>query len=185
MIFIGIALFLALSCSAWYFAVTEWKAYTMNLTRQHLFELRDRLFDAARRGDISYDSTAYGMARVTINGMIRFCHELTFGRMLTIAIAAKFAGTPKFVLDYQQNLDTALAELPLDQQKLVKATMHEMNVFVVMHLLRTSTLFIYLMIGTVIATTTRRITRSVLKKATRSVTVQIIEGQANFLGAAA
>lgn len=45
--------------------------------RDQVFQLRDDLFDRAADGLISFDSPAYGLLRMTMNGYIRFCHKLS------------------------------------------------------------------------------------------------------------
>lgn len=56
--------------------------YREDCFRQELFELRDRLFDEARLGHISFDSRAYLATRTLLNGMLRFAHRISLSRFL-------------------------------------------------------------------------------------------------------
>jgi hypothetical protein len=55
-----------------------WQNWIVDVTRQRLFEVRDRLFDEAMRGRIFFEDPAYLAGREDINAMIRFCHRATW-----------------------------------------------------------------------------------------------------------
>jgi hypothetical protein len=59
-----------------------WQSACTDLGRQFIFERRDKLFDMALAGRISFDSEAYQSARQTLNGFLRFAHELTWPEIL-------------------------------------------------------------------------------------------------------
>jgi hypothetical protein len=59
-----------------------WQSLCIDLSRQFIFERRDRLFDMALAGRIEFDSEAYRATRRALNGMIRFAHELTWPDMV-------------------------------------------------------------------------------------------------------
>lgn len=61
-------------------------AYRLDRYRQELFEVRDRLFDYAAAGNISFDDAAYGMLRSTINGFMRFAHRMSFCHLVFVVI---------------------------------------------------------------------------------------------------
>ena len=56
--------------------------YREDRLRQELFELRDRLFDEAVEGNVSFDSHAYQATRLLLNGMLRFAHRLSLSRFV-------------------------------------------------------------------------------------------------------
>jgi hypothetical protein len=58
-----------------------WDQHFVEVTRQRLFEVRDRLFDEAASAG-KFDSPAYQATRLLINGQIRYAHKNTFGRLL-------------------------------------------------------------------------------------------------------
>jgi hypothetical protein len=55
-----------------------WQTVCTDLSRQFIFERRDRLFDMALAGRISFDSEAYKATRQALNGLLRFAHQLTW-----------------------------------------------------------------------------------------------------------
>ena len=66
--------------------------YRLDLVRQELFDIRDRLFDEAMNNQIAFDSPAYRYARTVINGMIRFSHRLSLSRLLVSMLLASEEG---------------------------------------------------------------------------------------------
>ena len=55
-------------------------AYRIDYLRQDLFELRDRLFDDAAAGRISFESHSYRATRTLLNGMLRYAHRMSLAR---------------------------------------------------------------------------------------------------------
>jgi hypothetical protein len=55
-----------------------WKTHRLDTYRQRMFILRDRLFDYALEGRISFADPAYRLLRKSMNGFIRYGHQLTF-----------------------------------------------------------------------------------------------------------
>jgi hypothetical protein len=71
----GLTFFASLFYGPWQAACADW-------ARQIVFEKRDRLFDLAADGGLSFSSDEYRMLRSGLEGMIRFAHELTWPRLL-------------------------------------------------------------------------------------------------------
>jgi hypothetical protein len=69
-----------------------WQATCTDWARQMIFERRDRLFDMAASGDLSFSSKEYKETREFLNGMIRFAHLLTWPYLLFLAKAVKKMG---------------------------------------------------------------------------------------------
>lgn len=70
-----------LVCAAllvWFFS-RPWQSLWTAVSRQHLFELRDRLFDIAADEQIEFSNPVYCRLREYLNGCIRFTHKITFG----------------------------------------------------------------------------------------------------------
>src|SRR6516162_8405362 len=63
-----------------------WQAVCTDLARQLVFERRDRLFDLAASNRLAFDSEEYRKIRLTLEGMIRFAHSLTWPRLLMILL---------------------------------------------------------------------------------------------------
>jgi hypothetical protein len=68
------------------FLLFPYNTYRVDALRQNLFAVRDELFDHARAGKISFDSSAYKATRSLLNGMIRFSHRVSFSRMLSFRL---------------------------------------------------------------------------------------------------
>jgi hypothetical protein len=60
--------------------------------RQEMFAVRDELFDYAAAGNIRFSDPAYRLLRQSMNGYIRYAHQLTFFRLCLIAIERKTFG---------------------------------------------------------------------------------------------
>src|SRR5215469_15899856 len=76
----------------WWLFSKELKAFYIDDTRQKLFKIRDDFFDEARNKNISFDAPAYQMTRYTLNGMIRFTHELSLVFVMVILWSTRFKG---------------------------------------------------------------------------------------------
>ena len=53
-----------------------------DLVRQRLFEIRDRIFDIAAKGELAFDAEAYTLSREWLNRILRYAHALTWPRIL-------------------------------------------------------------------------------------------------------
>jgi hypothetical protein len=60
--------------------------------RQEMFEIRDELFDYAAAGNIRFNDPAYRLLRQSMNGFIRYAHELTFFRLCMTEIERRVFG---------------------------------------------------------------------------------------------
>lgn len=70
------------------FFYVVWRHYAIDVTRQHLFELRDQLFDLAAEGKLEINSERYKTLRRIFNANIRFTHELDWVHILAFYMAA-------------------------------------------------------------------------------------------------
>lgn len=83
----------------WFFS-GPWQTLWTAVSRQRLFELRDRLFDLAADGRIGFSDPAYLESREYLNFSIRRTHTNTFGQFVLGAITLAEVGTPgETVLD--------------------------------------------------------------------------------------
>ncbi len=73
-----------------------WQTLCVDWARQRMFEARDKLFNVACEGDIDFASSEYREVRLTIERMIRFCHHLSWPRLLLMQVAPRdaFADRP-------------------------------------------------------------------------------------------
>jgi hypothetical protein len=101
----------------WWLFFWLYRDYRLDALRQHLFALRDELFDLARGGLLSFDSKAYGMLRSSINGNIRFGHRLGFLDVFCFLIfTRRQPAIERQVEQYHHNWQAATAGL--DQETL-------------------------------------------------------------------
>jgi hypothetical protein len=59
-----------------------WQAVCTDVARQIIFERRDILFDLARSGKLDFSSAEYKTLRRSMEGFIRYAHELTWLNLL-------------------------------------------------------------------------------------------------------
>lgn len=55
-----------------------WSGARLDSFRQKMFVVRDELFDYAASGKIEFNDPAYRLLRQSMNGHIRYAHQLTF-----------------------------------------------------------------------------------------------------------
>ncbi len=63
-------------------ALKLWPSFQLDKFRQAMFVIRDELFDFAVMGGISFDHPSYKLLRQSMNGFIRYAHQLTFFRLV-------------------------------------------------------------------------------------------------------
>jgi hypothetical protein len=110
----------------------------VDLYRSELFRVRDDLFEAAERGEISFDSPAYRMTRQMLNGMIRFANEMSLCRMVLILITRKYWLNPNYDRAFSISYGRAVNELSLVGQSAVNTAMRQAHMLVAIHVLHTS-----------------------------------------------
>jgi hypothetical protein len=73
-----------------------WPSLRLDTFRQQMFVVRDELFDYAASGKIGFNDPAYRLLRQSMNGFIRYAHQLTFFRLcLTIMHWRIFSDKPE------------------------------------------------------------------------------------------
>lgn len=100
-VFLAVCVYLCFYC---------FREYRIDRLRQHLFELRDELFDLAAAGEIEFNHPAYTATRTMLNSVIRFAHRITVVRF-TLALVWRENPpiSPRFLI--------AFAELPAGEIK--------------------------------------------------------------------
>ncbi|QUS40553.1 hypothetical protein RPMA_18215 [Tardiphaga alba] len=66
----------------WQWICTDW-------ARQIVFEKRDKLFDMARAGEISFHSREYKAIRSSLESSIRFAHDLSWPLLLAMMLSRR------------------------------------------------------------------------------------------------
>ncbi|MHB8345870.1 MAG: hypothetical protein ACYDHM_01565 [Acidiferrobacterales bacterium] len=73
----------------YFFFYVVWQRYVVDVTRQHLFELRDQLFDIAADGRLSFENDPYKTIRRVFNAGIRFAHQADWVHILAFYLVAR------------------------------------------------------------------------------------------------
>lgn len=142
-------LFLILTSSAfaigiWWLYFVEYRNYRTDLARQRLFEIRDNLFEEAKKGTIPFDSKAYGMTRITLNGMIQFMHNMSFIRIMFTLLTYKIVKEKEHVDKYHNDMQGAILALPKPARKIILETQLDMHFIVFAHIIRSSIILMLL-----------------------------------------
>ena len=141
-----VVLLWGLLAALWWLFAFEYRRYRINLLRQRLFAVRDQLFQEAAAGKISFDSKAYGMTRTTLNGMIRFAHELSIIRLIVMRVVQRKADRDEIVERYRRARAQAHGELSPEQRALVLNAERQMHLYLLLHLIHTSFLLAMLVL---------------------------------------
>ncbi len=123
----------------WWIYFVEYKRYRLDRTRQELFKIRDELFAVAASGVLPFNSKAYGLARGTLNGAIRFTHQIGFIRFVALLIADRVAPNSDGKR-YSVEFDEALNALSSDGRKVVKESLFKMHLILISHIINNSLL---------------------------------------------
>ncbi len=162
------ALHLLLALSALWFLVFKLVGeYRLDSLRDRLFAIRERLFDYAADGHISFDHPAYTKLRMRINSLIRFGYRLTFTRfaMGVLFITWKNAPYDREILLEWEN---AVKELPSAVQAELNSISDETLVLVVRHLVTGSPVMMAILVvssvGELLSGITTRLLEAFTKK---------------------
>jgi len=132
--------------STWWLWFIQYKKFFIDDTRQKLFSIRDELFIAASRGEISFDDKLYGMTRITLNGAIQYTHDLTVAKLLGSIILGKFLGETPQLKNYRDSWSQAFSELEPSAKKLILKTHRDMHRAMFNHIARSSLLLMAVII---------------------------------------
>jgi hypothetical protein len=119
--------------------------YRIDALRDRLFAVREKLFDYAAQGGISFDDPAYTKLRMLINGLIRFAHRLTFMRFAMGVLFMEWRDQPcdkKLLVEWRE----ALNALPPEASRELRDLHGSAIVLVVRHLVTGSPLMLALLL---------------------------------------
>ena len=122
-----------LLAALWWLFYWPYRSYRVDDARHRLFVIRDRLFDAAADGaSIRFGDRAYGMTRMTINGMLRNLGDYGVFRLVSIVWRhSRDEHLRAMCAQYGQAFEGAVRELAPEGQRLVIETiMHAERVFI-------------------------------------------------------
>ena len=107
-------------------SIVLWKlvpSSRLDIFRQEMFVVRDELFDYARAGNIDFSHPAYRLLRRSMNGYIRYAHQLTFFRVCLTMLEWKFS-TEKPQAEWFANWNTALETISDGRVKTKLQSLH-------------------------------------------------------------
>lgn len=104
LVFLFVALFLFV---VWFYG--PWQTLCVDWARQTMFEARNKIFDLADQGKLSFESPEYRQIRERINTSIRFAHRVSWPTMLTIYIGIRRLGIRR---DEKDSLYAIAARIP-------------------------------------------------------------------------
>jgi hypothetical protein len=129
-----VLLFAAALTGLWWLYFVEYRRLVTDHTRQRLFRIRDELFECAERGCADFHSHAYGMARVTLNGMIKYTHRLTMIQYFALYRAEKMFGPLPEAERFASNFKEAIARLPVSERKHIVKALNDMHKTMLKHI---------------------------------------------------
>ena len=134
------AVFWLLLGGLWWLFYWPYRSYRLDDARYRLFVIRDRLFDAAADGaSIRFEDHAYGMARMTINGMLRSLEDYGVFRLLSILWRyQRDEHLREKCTQYGQTFDDAVQQLASEGQRLVVDTIAQADRVFLEYVFRTS-----------------------------------------------
>ncbi len=89
--------------------------YRLDLYRQELFQLRDKLFNIALEAEVPFDHSAYRLLNLRINSLIRYAHKTNLKTLLLLILEDLFH--PELTRSSgKRSLRTALEDLSRYQQ---------------------------------------------------------------------
>ena len=180
----SVILFFACITIFYLFFVGPWLDYRTDLLRQKLFKIRDDLFwYVDRYNGIDFSTDAYCISRTTLNGMIRFADELTFGRIVIEYCVFRSSGVRSG--DYERELDEALRRIDQPHQDRIRFSLHKMHEAVMAHMIATSLpLCLFFLPSKIVSYTFPRIRWSIVSLGLRIFSRQVptIDLLANTMG---
>ena len=93
-----------------------WAGFRLDEFRQSVFVVRDELFDFALAGKIAFDHPAYKLLRQSMNGFIRYAHQLTWFRLVCNVTRWQLLGEGK-VFTWADQWEAALGTIENENVK--------------------------------------------------------------------
>lgn len=116
---------LLLLLALWGFVFYLWRDYRLDAFRDDLFALRDRMFQYAAKGNITFDNPAYLLLRNRMNILLRYAHEFTFTSFVVVTFVGmrNQPAVNALMVEWQKSVDQL-------RDPAVREKMTEFNVLV-------------------------------------------------------
>jgi hypothetical protein len=131
------AISILISTIGLFVVVRLFRAHLIDSFRDQLFALRDDLFLYACDEGL-LDSPAHMNLRRLMNGMIRYAHRTSLGRLIALNLARKILGIPPRVPSTYAEWVVATATLPADQSDRLHQFHAEAMILAVKHMMSAS-----------------------------------------------
>jgi hypothetical protein len=136
----GMAIQLTLALLLLWIAIfVFWRNYRIDKFRDDLFALRNELFDYAAKGGISFDETAYGTLRNTINGLLRYAERISFMHTVLANTVQRLRPSPVYAKMFQR-WTLALNRLEEPQRDAIQRFNARLNRLLIRHVVTSSPL---------------------------------------------
>ena len=123
----------------WVFFHVFYCDYRVDVFRQKLFALRDDLFDLALTGVVSFEDSAYGLLRSTINGYLRFGHRIRLFSVIYLGFSLERADRDgDATRDFRHRWTRAVSALPRESRSDIRLIHDRMNRIVIEQMFWTS-----------------------------------------------
>ncbi|EMI21536.1 hypothetical protein RMSM_01536 [Rhodopirellula maiorica SM1] len=121
-----------------------YRDYRLDYFRQHLFALRDELFDLAKNEEISFTDDAYKLTRAMLNGTIRFGHKLGFVDMVCLVLSTRGAARKGKRGDcFESRVKNAYAEVSPEVQEKLGSIRFRMHMLMLEQIVFTSSILMF------------------------------------------
>lgn len=123
----------------WWLYSFVYRDFKIDESRQMLFKIRDDLFDKAAADIISFDDDAYGLTRNTLNGLIRFTHNLSTTRIIVMNWFCNDFDAA-YIEKFSTKLDHAFDKLSPEQREIYQMAFVNAHWVILQHIAHTSPL---------------------------------------------
>ena len=108
----------------WWMFYWPYRQFQIDRARQRLFVIRAELFDAAIRGEhIRFEDPAYGITRISLNGLLRTLDDYTFIKLSFVVWQSMSNQAWREMIErYAKEREMAVGELSAEGQELVATT---------------------------------------------------------------
>jgi len=125
----------------WYVWDQGLKKLFLDFLREHLFELRFRLFKLGESGKLQFDDEAYRAIETLLCGLLRFAHRVTFmGFILSSIDQAKARKSEEYV-DYNKQIELKISHAPESVREELRKILGETHKMVAVYMAVCSLLF--------------------------------------------
>jgi hypothetical protein len=125
----------------WILFFWRYRDYRVDRFRQHIFVLRDELFDYAAAGGIAFDHPSYAFVRRNLNGMLRFGHHLTLSWLLARAITDTIRPVPELMQEFVRERYHRLESLDGERKRVLNNIWMRAHIRAVEHIVLSSPFF--------------------------------------------